>query len=220
MAAPARARSDLAPLSRDAIVSAAITLADREGLEAVSLRNVASALDAGPMRLYGHVESKEALLELMIDSVYGELEHPPRGDYRKALRMIAHSLRNAAARHPWFIGLLGGRPSLGEHALGYTEACLAALDFSSIDYTLDSLRLVRAYAIGAIQIEAADLASGKTRAEYEHAAWPSVEKVLASGRYPMIARVVHEANHAEDGFERGLERVLVGIETGLKKRPR
>lgn len=206
------------PLSRDAIVATAIQLADREGLEAVSLRNVAGALDARAMRLYTHIESKEALLELMIDAVYGELEHPPAGDWREALRVLAQSLRAAAARHPWFIGLLGGRPNLGVHAFAHLEACLAALDFADIDDALEALRIVRSYAIGAIQGEASELASGQDVADWQKATWAHVQQMLATGRYPMVERVVREATHPEDTFERGLERVLAGIGAGLQER--
>jgi AcrR family transcriptional regulator len=209
------ARVKLVPLSREAIVGAAIALADREGLEAVSLRNVASALDAGPMRLYGHVDSKEALLQLMVDAVHGELERPVGGDWRRALRSVARGLRAAAIRHPWFIGLLGGRPNLGENAFAYMEACLAAVGFANIDETLEALRLVRAYAIGAIQTEASDLASGQSREQWEQASWTRVEALLATGQYPNMARVVHEAEHPENELERGLEWVLAGIEAGL-----
>jgi AcrR family transcriptional regulator len=215
-----RARAELSPLSRDAIVSAAIALADREGLDAVSLRNVASALDAGPMRLYGHVDSKEALLELMVDSVYAELEAPAPGDWREAMRSIARGLRKAADEHPWFIGLLGARPNLGENSFSYMEACLASLNFADIDYTLESLRIVKAYAIGAIQTEATEIASGQNRDQWQKESWPFVQKMLASGRYPMMDRVVREASHPPGEFERGLERVLVGIEAGLPKRRR
>ena len=63
-------RPVLAPLSRERIVRAAIRLADADGLEAVSLRKVAAALDVGPMRLYGYIATKEELLELMLDAVF------------------------------------------------------------------------------------------------------------------------------------------------------
>ena len=215
LARVAPARSRLSPLSRDAIVKASIGMADAEGLEAVSLRNVASALDAGPMRLYGHVDSKEGLLQLMVDAVYGELERPTQGDWREALRVIARSLRAAAARHPWFIGLLGGRPSLGENAFAFMEGCLAALSFSDIDYALEALRLVKAYAIGAIQTEASDVRSGQSREQWQQESWAHVQKLLATGRYPMMERVVREASHPEDELERGIDRLIAGIEAGL-----
>ena len=71
-------RPALAPLSRERIVRAAIGLADADGLEAVSLRKVAAALDVGPMRLYGYIASKDELFELMVDAVYAEIL--PTGD--------------------------------------------------------------------------------------------------------------------------------------------
>src|SRR3954469_12726342 len=103
------------PLSRDAIVRAAIGLADAEGLAAVSLRKVGAALDAGPMRLYGYLSTKEELLELMVDAVYGEMarDAPGDGDWREALRKLARRTARAAADHPWLTDLLGGRPHLG-----------------------------------------------------------------------------------------------------------
>src|SRR3712207_4865231 len=66
-------RPVLAPLSLERLVRAAIRLADADGLEAVSLRKVAAALDVGPMRLYGYIATKEELLDLMVDSVYAEI---------------------------------------------------------------------------------------------------------------------------------------------------
>src|SRR3954464_16058522 len=110
---PAR-RPAPSPLSRDAIVRAAIGLADADGLTAVSLRKVGAALDAGPMRLYGYVSTKQELLDLMVDAVYGEISPPePGGDWRPALRTLAEQLRAAALRHEWFVELLGGAPPPG-----------------------------------------------------------------------------------------------------------
>ncbi|MDI1446783.1 TetR/AcrR family transcriptional regulator C-terminal domain-containing protein [Polyangium sp. 6x1] len=204
-------RVDLVPLTREVIVRAALALADKDGLHAVSLRNVASALDAGPMRLYGHVEDKEELLALMVDEVYGELSAPTPGDWRAALRSIAEGLRAAARRHPWFIGLLGGRPHLGANAFAYMEASLASLGGVDVDDAIGALRLVKAYAIGAIQSEASDLGSGMNQAEWQTASWPYVEQMISTGNFPMIAKVVRDAKHPQDTFERGLETVLDGL---------
>ena len=105
----------------------------------MSLRNVGAALDAGPMRLYGHVSTKEQLLELMVDAIYGEMVPTGRlrGHWRKALRSMARRTRKAAHEHPWFVDLLGGRPRLGPNALAYLEASLASLSgepgFDDID---------------------------------------------------------------------------------------
>ncbi|WP_318552168.1 TetR/AcrR family transcriptional regulator [Kitasatospora fiedleri] len=120
------ARRTPGPLSRALIVAAALELADADGLEGVSIRRVAAALEVGPMRLYGYVETKAELLELMVDAVYAEIapdpadDRPARtarstrsGEWREELRAIAGRYRAAALRHEWFIDLLGGRPHLG-----------------------------------------------------------------------------------------------------------
>src|SRR5688500_15419831 len=82
-------------LTLKAIINAAIELADAEGVDALSMRNVAVRLGVGAMSLYTHVPGKTELIELMFDSAYGQLyesvESPSQqpGDWRDALRFIA-----------------------------------------------------------------------------------------------------------------------------------
>lgn len=217
------------PLSRERIVRAAIALADSEGLAAVSLRKVAAKLNAGPMRLYGYTETKEGLLELMVDAVYGEMAAagPLRGAWRDVLHAMAHRTRQAAKKHPWFIDLLGGRQHLGPHALAHSEATLAALSglpgFEDIDVVLQAIRTVHAYVVGAIQSEASEMRaeaeSGMDERAWQDASWPYLQRMLATGQYPTIAKVVAEARHppADVRFERGLECVLDGIAARLAR---
>ena len=149
------------PLSRERIVRAAIELADADGLEGVSLRRVGAALDAGPMRLYGYLSTKDELLDLMVDAVYGEMLPPqppePPADWRAAVRAIALRTRDAARRHEWFADLLGGRPHLGPRALAYQETVLAALaaapgfeHIEHIDTVARAAATLNAYLVGAI----------------------------------------------------------------------
>lgn len=202
---------------------AAIELADEDGLAAVSLRKVAAALDAGPMRLYGYLSTKEELLDLMVDEVYGEIIARPLtgADWRAALRAIADSTRAAAHRHEWFIDLLGGRPHNGPNALVYLEATLSTLDgepgFERIDDVMQAVGTVIAYVIGAIRGEIterrAERASGMTEQQWQNASAPYIERMLATGRFPTLTKVVREATHtdADVGFQRGLDYVLDGI---------
>lgn len=215
-------RAALSPLSRESIVRAAIGLADAEGLDAVSLRKVAAVLDAGPMRLYGYLSTKEELLALMADAVYGEIPAPGAGlDWRGALRFLAHQTRNAARRHEWFADLLGGRPALGPHAMARTEALLAALDgvagFEDINTVMHAGRAVSAYLIGAIRTEIAELraerATGKDKARWQAAAGPYVVRMLATGRFPATAKMIRDADDPspDAAFDAGLDYVLDGI---------
>lgn len=225
-------RAALAPLSRERIVRAAIVLADGEGLAAVSLRNVGAALDAGPMRLYGYITSKEELLDLMADAVYATMlsdDDPaiPTADWRGALRAMARRIRHAAERHPWFVDLIGGRPNLGPHGLAFTEASLAALGrapgFGDINRVLATVRAVNAYVIGAIRGAAndwrAEQATGLDEAAWQQATWPYLQRMLATGRFPNIERVVQDVVHPtpDEQFEQGLTLLLDGVAKQLKR---
>jgi AcrR family transcriptional regulator len=215
-------RPALAPLSRELIVDAAIALADADGLAAVSLRKVAAVLDAGPMRLYGYLSTKEELLDLMVDAAYAEIPALEPGDWRAALRSLAHHLRGTAHRHPWFADLIGGRPSLGPHTLAHMESALAALDeFADIDTVMSVFNVVSAYAIGAIRKEISDLraeaVSGLDERQWQRTVGPYFARVLATGRYPTLARVVRDAAHPPPDavFDAGLEYVLDGVAARL-----
>lgn len=211
------------PLDRDRIVSAAIKLADGGGLAAVSLRSVAAALGAGPMRLYGHVTTKDELLELMVDRIYGEVVRigPVEGSWQQASAVIASRFREVILKHEWLVDLLGGRPHQGPGALAFTELWLASLDsgsaFPSIDAVMDALRTLNAYVLGAVRSEVAERRaereSGLDKAAWQAADAEHMAQVIATGRFPMIGRVVTEASSPSSGdsFERGLAAVLKGL---------
>lgn len=211
------------PLDRERIVAAAIALADEGGLEAVSLRKVGARLDAGPMRLYGYIATKEELFDLMVDEVYGEiLPGTQPGEWREALRVLADRTRRAALRHPWLADLLGGRPSLGPNGLAVTEATLAALDgLADVDTVMRAVETVSSYFTGAIRREIANLraerATGLSKREWQRASGPHVTKMLATGRFPALARVVHDGTEvdAETVFATGLDWVLDAVEAKL-----
>ncbi|MFE9180211.1 TetR/AcrR family transcriptional regulator [Streptomyces sp. NPDC007126] len=211
------------PLDRERIVAAAVALADEGGLAAVSLRKVAARLDAGPMRLYGYISTKDELFDLMVDAVYAEIlpgERP--GDWREALRSLAHGTRRAALRHEWLADLLGGRPALGPNGLAVSEATLAALDgLTDVDTVMRAVETVSAYFTGAIRREITDLraerATGLSKSEWQRARGPHVTRMLATGRFPALARAVHDGTHvdAEESFATGLEWVLDAVAAKL-----
>ncbi|MFI7870323.1 TetR/AcrR family transcriptional regulator [Streptomyces salinarius] len=211
------------PLDRERIVAAAVALADEGGLTAVSLRKVAARLDAGPMRLYGYISTKDELFDLMVDAVYAEILPGERaGDWREALRSLAHGTRRAALRHEWLADLLGGRPALGPNGLAVSEATLAALDgLTDVDTVMRAVETVSAYFTGAIRREITDLraerATGLSKSEWQRARGPHVTRMLATGRFPALARAVHDGTHvdAEESFATGLEWVLDAVAAKL-----
>ncbi len=218
-----RKRAAPVELTRAKIVKAAIAIADREGLAALSLRKVAARLKAMPMRIYTHTATKDGLLELMVDSVYGEItgDLQLRGEWRAAVTQLARRTREVAAGHAWFVELLGGRPHQGPSGLTYVELGLAALDGApgcdDIDVRMQALRTVQAFLVGVLRGEAAERAavvsSGVTKREWQHASAAHLARVLAEGRFPMLTRLVTEAGDPSPDavFEEGLACVLRGI---------
>ncbi len=201
---------------------AAIQLADADGLDAVSLRKVATALDVRPMRLYGYIASKEELLDLMVDAAYAEIR--PAGDgWRDALRSLAEATRHAAQEHEWLADLLGGRPQLGPHALASGEAVVAALGDLDVDDVMPVVAAVNAYAIGAVRREIAERraerATGMDEKRWQASLGPYLERTFATGRFPALATVVHDAAHlnADETFRIGLDFLLEGIEARISR---
>jgi len=124
-----QARRRREPISRDAIVTAAVQLLDREGLAALSMRRLADELGAGAASLYWHVGSKDGLLDLVLDRVIGEGQVPdPDPDrWQEQLKQVARDQRAASLRHPWVVRVSIGRIPMGPNALRYSERILAIL---------------------------------------------------------------------------------------------
>jgi AcrR family transcriptional regulator len=125
-----------AGLSTQRVVAEAMRLADREGVDGLSMRRLASALGAGAMSLYYYVANKDELLDAMIDVVFEEIELPNAvTDWQSAMRGRSVSAREVLARHPWAISLMESRTTPGPANLRHREAvtaCLRTAGFSVV----------------------------------------------------------------------------------------
>jgi AcrR family transcriptional regulator len=153
-AAPARET-----LSRTQIVRTTIELLDSEGLAGLSMRKLAARLDSGATSLYWHVQTKDDLIDLVIDEIYGEVDvpEPELAGWRPGAILFAHSLRAAILRHAWLPEVIHTRPSVGPNAmsLGSRGTILfGAAGFleRDVDYAMGS---VMAYVIGSSGAEVA-----------------------------------------------------------------
>lgn len=208
--------------SVDQIVARAITIADTEGLDALSMRRVAADLGSGTASLYRYVTNRDELLDLMIDTARGESEQwTPTGDWRADLTSIAHAMRAILLRHPWLAGELTGRPTLGPNSLRATETALTAASARTDDITLATriVDTVRAYVFGAVATELAEShahqRSGLTKEQWQANVAPYMRQIIASGDYPLLARRAadEESSSAADRFEFGLACVLDGVDS-------
>jgi AcrR family transcriptional regulator len=126
-------------LSKQRVVAEAIRLADAEGVDGLSMRRLATVLDAGAMSLYYYVANKDELLDAMVDVVFGEIALPPEdADWQTAMRQRSRSAREVLARHPWAIALMETRTAPGPAHLRHREAttaCLRRAGFSPLGAT-------------------------------------------------------------------------------------
>ena len=122
---PARPR---VPLSKERVIAEAVTLADSDGIGALSMRRLAERLGVEPMSLYHHVANKDEILDAMVDVVFGEIELPSRrAGWKRAMRERAASARAALRRHPWAIGLMESRANPGPATLQHHDAVIGCL---------------------------------------------------------------------------------------------
>lgn len=124
------------PLTAEAIVAAAMGVADAEGLEAVSIRRVAGELDARAMSLYDHFESKQELLGSMVDEGVGEMlaSEPLPDDWRKAVAVTGRRMYAAYARHPWMLFVHAERDRPGPNGIRLAKQMARGLASLSLEH--------------------------------------------------------------------------------------
>ena len=208
-----------ARLSKERVLRTAVALADREGLESLSMRKLADELGSGAMSLYHYVPNKEQLLDGMVDIVFSEIEPPSTDvDWKTAMRKRAISTREALRRHPWAIGLMEGRTNHGPANLKLHDAvlgCLRAAGFS-LEMTVHAYSVQDAYIYGfALQEQDMSPESADDFAAEAQRQMREYEAVLAE--YPQLVEVVggHVAKTGYDyatEFLFGLDLILAGLE--------
>jgi AcrR family transcriptional regulator len=117
------------PLTQEAIVEAAMSVLDREGLDGLSMRRVAEELDTGAASLYWHVGSKDGMLDLVFDAVIGELDvpDPEPARWREQVKEIGRTMRATILRHRDVVRISIGRVPMGPNALRWSDRVLAIL---------------------------------------------------------------------------------------------
>lgn len=219
-------------LSRDHIVTEAVRLLDEEGAGALSMRRLGARLNAGATSVYAHVASKDELIELVVDRIYGEMEIPAPDaakDWRTAAARCAHGIRATILRHSWIAPMLGEvGVSLGPNSLRLNESMLAMLHTAgfALDRADHAVRILFAYVLGMTTSEAAWLAmlarGGRSPEDWTREAWPAIEQ--ATRDYPLLGRRYTEqadgglpasADVVHDNFDYGLQWLLDGLETRL-----
>jgi AcrR family transcriptional regulator len=208
-----------APLSRERVLETAVTLADRHGIEWLSMRKLADELRVAAMSLYYYVPNKVELIDGMIEIVFGEIEPPSlEVDWKTAMRRRAVSTREALNRHRWAVGLMEGRSSHGPANLRLHNAvlgCLRGAGFS-LEMTVHAYSVQDAYIYGfALQETDMTPETSEDFAEVAERQMDTYKDVLAD--YPHLVEVVggHVAKAGYDyatEFLFGLDLILGGLD--------
>jgi AcrR family transcriptional regulator len=211
-------------LSREQITRAAVELADAEGFDAVSMRRLASKLNAGATSLYWHVSSKDDLHELMVDDVIGEIPLPEAsGDWKADLRGIARATYETCSAHRWIV-LLGIQPGLGPKTRRFGQAALQAFDALGTDLStrVNVLAVVNNYIFGFIHRAIAwqQLRERSGLSEEQWAVRLRTYLTEAGSQDPELAEHMAErfALVDRESFEFGLDCLLDGIAARLASR--
>lgn len=202
-----------APLSRARIIDAAVNVADRGGLGAVSMRNVGKALSVEAMSLYHHVANKEALLDELADWVFSRIELPG-GDqgWRAGMETRARSAREVLAEHSWALGLIESRTNPGPALLRHHDEVIGCLRQGGFDLRLaaHAFSVIDAYVYGFVLTEQTlpfDPREEQNASDFAR----QFEPVIAE--YPNLAALVMELTGEQDyvfsdEFEEGLRLIL------------
>lgn len=220
-------------LNRRHVLRTAITIADAEGLGAVSMRRLAAELGAGPMSLYRHVTGKDELVTQMADEVFGEVELPVPGPegWRAKLELIAHRQWELSRRHLWLPRAVSfTRPLLVPNMMAHTEWTLRALDELGLPMetrlreALTLPALVRTVALSMAEETEAEQETGVTLDGWWLLQRKRADELLSTGQFPLLAMLPEETVSDLDGmFDYILARHLDGFAVMLSRgaaRPR
>lgn len=126
-----------APLSPERVLGAALRMADKGGIESLSMRNLAQELKVEAMSLYNHVANKEKILGGLVELVVSEIEVPMLGgDWRAAMRQRARSAHAVLMRHPWATLLFVSRVNVGPNMLRYVDRTIGCLREAGFAYAM------------------------------------------------------------------------------------
>jgi AcrR family transcriptional regulator len=200
--------------SRREIADAAIAVADREGLVAVTMRSVAQSLDTGAASLYRYISTRDELLSLMVDEANGEfdLRGPDRRSWEDQMLDLAHQARAIYRRHPWLIEALSTTPALGPNGYAYLDHAIAILASTGADggTMLEAVGVFNGLVRLLCKQERDQRLAAETRSDAALADRLSAQASPA-GPYPHLAAALADTGPPDDQFDRVLRRVLSGL---------
>jgi AcrR family transcriptional regulator len=208
--------TDRPPLTRERILRAAIALADREGISALSMRRLGGLLDVEAMSLYKHVPNKDAMLRGMAGMLLAELPLPVQdGRWEDRLRALAHAYRALALAHPRLFAVVVDYALEAPEALPPVEAALGILWSAGFDEltTVRAFYLITSYVEGYALSEIAGMTGRSPLSSTPAGVSATGPSSSGSERFPHLTALRGTfATHGRQGtFEFGLDALLAGL---------
>lgn len=205
------------------VVTAAVRIADQDGLETLSMRRVAGELGVGAMSLYTYVPGRAELVDLMVDRVFGELVLPESDlGWQDGLRQYARECWQLYRRHPWLLRLNMWRGPLAPQVLDAQEAGLRTLARTGLSApeVVRTLGLVDTFVQGTARADVTEEADRRDTGVDMDGFWNSVSSFWTDyfdyERYPTMARLYADGGFdTVDDFEAALDRLLTVVELSL-----
>lgn len=211
-------------LSRERVLAAAVALADREGLAAVTMRRLAAGVGVEAMSLYYHLPGKAALFDGLVERVIDEIDAaiavlPKTRGWQAAVRQRCLASRTVMLRHPWAPDLIASRPGIPSRILLHYEAILATMVEAGFSYQLahKAMHAIGSMALGFVQelFRAApggsDPAADDQQAALPAAALPHLTAMVASEIHANGGETLGWCDSQEE-FEFTLDLLLDGLE--------
>ena len=206
--------------SRAEIAAAGIALADAGGLGAVTMRAAAAGVGTAPASLYRYVATRDELVELMADQVYGEFSYAaPSGQAVADLLTLAQQARRLYHRHPWLLDVPTAGDLPGPNAVAFIEHVLAALAGAGLTgpARLETIGLFSGVVRLFAQTEIGQQRAGQDTAQWQGSLAAYLLRIAAAGQHPHLAAAL--ADQPGDGdpaqpeplFDRAMTRILTGL---------
>ena len=208
--------------TRAEIASAGVRVADAGGLATVTMRSAAAAVGTAPASLYRYVATRDELVELMADQVYGEFSYHEASSGQPVADLLGLAQQGLAMyrRHPWLLDVPATGNLPGPNAVAFIEHALAAL--AGTDLTgpakLETVGLfsgaVRLFA----QTEIGQRRAGQDITQWQDSLAAYLAQVTADGRHPHLAAALPgqpspaaSSQQQETLFDHAMERILTGL---------
>ena len=211
-----------APLSRERVLGAAVLLADEDGIESLTMRELGLRLGVEAMSLYNHVANKDDILDGMVDLVVSEIDLPADTvDWKEAMRRRAISAQSVFSRHPWASGLIDSRESSGPARLRYFDWVVGTLRRAgfTLEMAARAFSILDSYIYG-FGRQQLNMSAGRDLKPEQMG--EVFLRAIPADEYPYLREMVVEyamsSGHDESAdFEFGLDLILDGLQRLLDR---